>query len=120
MPTFSNFHADGLPKWGGKRNLTANNTTPDEAPVTVSNVISGLAGVDIKTNIQNVSIKIVKSGNTVGHFDLEQISSWDLSGNQIILNSSDEIPVTLVFINTDEAIIGDQRLTSAQNGGILS
>jgi len=119
MPTYSDFYSDGLPKWGAKKNLMSTAVVANSAPEVELNVISGLAGTDIKTNIQNVSIKIVKSGDTVGHFDLEQISTWDLLGTQIVVNSSDEVPVTLVFINADEAIIGDQRLTSAQNGGLL-
>ncbi len=121
MPTFSNFYNDGTTKWSQKVNIQSQAPSPALInPEVNDKVIDGLVGIDIKTNIQGRSIKIQKGATIIGHFELSQSSSWELSGNQITLNSSDEIPVILSFINATEALIGDDRLTIALNGGIIA
>lgn len=125
MPkNFSQFYSNGWSKWNGT-NTSNNNSGLGIASLTTAkppfeNVISGLIAADIKTDIAGESIKIVKTNQIVGHFELSKISTWDLVGVQIVVYSSDAQPVTLVFINLPEAENADQRLLTAQNGGILA
>ena len=65
MPTYSDFYSDGLPKWGAKKNLMSTAVVASSTPEVELNVISGLAGTDIKTNIQ-------KRCNCQQRYDIKQ------------------------------------------------
>lgn len=116
---YSRFYSNGRTKFITKTN---NQVQSVEAPAqnVITNTIDSLYGSSIKTNVQNVSIKILKNSQIVAHFDLKEISSYDLNGSSIIIHSADNKPVTLLFVSDAEAIIGDQRIGVAINGGIVS
>jgi hypothetical protein len=118
---FSSSYSNGRFKWMG----TKQNQLLGVAPTTTvtpppDNVITGLYGLDIKTNVQGKSVKVVSFGNIIAHFSLDEIASWDLTGNSIIINSDDQTPITLLFVNDTEATLGDSRLLICSNGGIVS
>lgn len=116
MANFSNTYSDGAPKWMINKNHLDTVTPQEEVD---SSTISGLLGTDIKTNVQNVSIKIISNNLNLGHFELEKISSVVPVGSAITIYSADEVPTNLIFISTAEASLGHSRITSAINGGLL-
>lgn len=118
MADISNNYSDGSPKWYNKRNLQA--SVIPIPPIIEERVISGLLSQNILTDVQNISFKVVVNGATVAHFALSQLVSADPIGSQIIVYSSDELPITLNFINQTEAMLADARITLCWNGGIVS
>jgi len=127
MADYSNFYNTGQLKWAGKTNqLASGSTSTDDqsgsgnTPQPPSNIITGLLSTDIKTSVQGQSIKITQNSITVAMFMLSEIASWDLNANQITIYSTDLLPLILVFASINEAELGDQRLTDATNGGLLT
>lgn len=118
MADISNNYADGMPKWGSKKNFLAK--ADPIPPVVNERIISGLISQNILTDVQNISVKVIQNGSTVAHFILSQIASIDLIGSQLIVYSSDELPINLGFINSNEASLADARFTLCLNGGIAS
>jgi len=117
MADISNFYSDGSTKWSAKKSFQANNI-PVPIP-SISNVISGLKAVDVQTDVQKISVKIVKDFNIVCHIPLSGYTSTDINGNQLTINTSDELPIILEFINSTEALAADARFTICVNGGIV-
>jgi len=116
MADISNTWSDGNIKWGAKKSFQQNNIP---LPPPSTNVISGLKSTDILTDVQYISIKIVKSNNVVGQVAISGYASHDISGNIIIVYTSDELPLVLEFISVAEALAGDTRFTSCLNGGMV-
>jgi hypothetical protein len=77
----------------------------------------------IKTNIINKTFKVIDN-NTVDdiilHFNLDELTSWDLLDNMISIYTSDEIPTVIRFSSNDEAEEGNERINRLVNGEYLS
>lgn len=117
MADISNNWSDGNIKWSSKKSSQQDNI-PIPVPV-LPNVISGLKSTDILTDLQGVSVKIVKLNNIVGQIAIKGYTSHDINGNIITVYSSDELPLILEFISIAEALAADTRLTTCLNGGIV-
>lgn len=88
------------------------------APILIvgNETISGLYASNIQTDIVNLSLK-VQSGNQIFlHIMLDSITSVDLIGNILQLNSIDEIPFTLSFVDAIEASTASTFIENAING----
>src|SRR3954469_2862421 len=72
----------------------------------------------IKTNIINKTIKIIDN-NTIDdiiiHFNLDEMTSWELIDNMIRIYTSDEIPTVIRFSSNDEAEEGNDRINRLIN-----
>lgn len=124
MADYSNNYTTGQMKWTTKTALattnTSNTVSNNVTPPPVTNIISNLSSSSIQTSVQGQSIKILSSGITTAMFMLSEIVSWDLNSNQITIYSTDQLPLTLLFISIAEASYADDRLTIATNGGLLT
>lgn len=125
MADYSNFYNTGQLKWGINKfpysvNIEGTNAPASTNTNTSSNVFYGLLGTDVKTSVQNQSLQVVHNSVTIALFMLNEIASWDLSANQITIYSTDQLPVTLMFLSTTEAQTADSRLTQISNGAVLS
>lgn len=112
MP-FGNTYSDGTMRWNNKVISTA-----IQLSLIPDNVLNVGVGCNIKTDIINLSFKIVDiDGLTIiAHFMNEEVSGWILQATRIILYSSDKITYYLDFNSEEEAIIGDLRLYKTMEG----
>lgn len=117
MADLSNFNSDGSLKW-----ISKSNTTSSALPVNGQNdrIISGLVAVNVLTDVQSVSIKLIQNGNIITHWSISEIVSIDLNGNFVKVYSSDQLPLTLEFVSSAEAQSADSRFTTCLNGGVVA
>lgn len=119
MADLSNNWVDGSVKWNLKNNVSSSGI-PVSITTNTSNVINGLSATDIQTDVQNISIKILKNNAIVSQIAISGYCSHDLSGNIITIFTSDELPLILEFISYSEALNADARLIICLNGGLTT
>jgi hypothetical protein len=91
---------------------TATVGTASTAPT--PNVIDGLQGVAVKTQLVGKSTKVVLGSQVVANINHDNIAGWTKQG--AVLKVTGANPITLNFLNASEAIIAEQRLTNSING----
>lgn len=79
--------------------------------------VRGLHGNSFVVDTPNVSFKIVdEMGFQKSHYLLNQIVSFDLMDDKIIIHTSDEIKITYVFTSIAEAEQANEKLNDIING----
>ena len=76
---------------------------PEQTVITSDESITGLYACNIQTDIINVSIKVQIVNDVFLHVQLSEITSIDLIGINVIINTADEIPITLSFVDIQES-----------------
>lgn len=83
------------------------------------NTIEGLYGVDLITEVPDKSVCVLINGVKSAHFDLENVTNWEVTGNKLIISTNNSEVWTLSFVNLTEAQLGLTRLEIAMNGGVI-
>lgn len=79
--------------------------------------VKGLHGNSFVVDTPNVSFKIVdEMGFQKGHYILNNIVSFDLIDDKIIIHTSDEVKITYVFTSKIEAEQANEKLNNIING----
>lgn len=98
---------------GRRTNPVAQTTVPAPTP----NVIDGLQGVAVVTQLVGQSTKVVHGSAVVASFSNSNVSGWTKQGATLRVTGPN--PVTLNFINAAEATIAETRLGSSINGNLV-
>lgn len=100
--------------WGdesGKVNKKSKKQEPSSIYVT------GLYGNSFVVDTPNISFKIVdEMGFQKGHYVLNNIVSFDLIEDKIIIHTSDEVSITYVFTSKLDAEIANNKINDIING----
>jgi hypothetical protein len=115
MPSTSSFSSTGGLQYIIKPPFTS--TIPTPPP---TNPFTGLFGCGIVTDVQGVSFNVVLNGKIIGHFENDQVVSWEVNGNTITIKTKDQVSYLLVFILVTEALKADQNINSNMNGIITT
>lgn len=109
MPDF----IDKTPRGGG-RAVPA----PQVVTVPTPESIDNLFGVDVKTNVQDQSVKVVTGATVLAILHIPSITNWALAGNRLTIQGATS--VTLNFRNVSEALVGESRFGQIIDSAILA
>lgn len=109
-----NTHNDGAPKWDIK--YKRNNAPQQDLKNLndVSKVLDGLVCADVIITEATKSFNVSK-GNKEIEVDWEKITSLDSDGNLMVINTIDNIPYALVFIE-GELAKAENKIFAVMNG----
>lgn len=112
--------ADGSLEWLNQplQTSTVSSTTITATPDYTN--IGVLYACDVKTNVLGKSIKVETADGVLFHTLINDITSCDIISNRIIINTADEIPITLTFIDSIDAGIALNNIDIAMNGGYIT
>lgn len=96
----------------GAGNARATNPTP--------NILDGLYGADIKTNVQDISFHVIQNGKVLNHSMIRNVSAYETAGKTMTLKSNDGTQLFFNFISSSEATLGETRIRAIINGGLLA
>lgn len=85
-----------------------------------NNPFQNLFACGIVTDVQGKSFNVVLNGIIIGHFEVDEIVSWELSQNIINVKTKDQVPYALFFYSVTEAINADGRINNNMNGIITT
>lgn len=111
MATTSSFTSTGALQYLQK-NIITNNILSTPA----INPLSNLVACNVFTDIQSISFKVAVQGVILAHFIVDNIVSWEVSLNIIVIKTKDEVAYTLSFVSVGECIIADDRINNMMNG----
>lgn len=86
---------------------------------TIATSFTGLYNTDIKTRLVGVNISVFKNGLEVIVIELASITDVNINGYKVIIFTDDKGPVTLQFINANEATLAFDKILAAGNGEIV-
>lgn len=101
------------------RNALVPEETPASPPPPTPDTANGIVATNLITGVQGLNVTITVTGQILQSIVLTNISHWTVDGNHLIINSIDSDPITITFINSVEAKLASDRLTSAVNGNII-
>lgn len=78
--------------------------------------INVVLGTNIKTSILNTSFKVEVNTAVLAHFEVSEVTSFELISNRIQLYTSDKIPIILIFQSNTDAEVALQRIDDILNG----
>lgn len=114
MADLTNTHFDGAPKWDIKYKKD-NSKLQDVIQYTdTTKVLDGLMCVDVIITVATKSFNVSK-GNKQIEVDWEKITSIDSDGNLMVINTIDNIPYALVFVE-GELPKAENKLFAVMNG----
>lgn len=111
MPSTSSFTNTGALQYTSKQGFVSTTSS-----ITGINPFQSLLSCYIVTDVQDLSFKVISNGVVIGHFINDQIVSWDVQGNSILLKTKDELVYTFSFVSVPECLLGDQRINDNING----
>ena len=83
------------------------------------NMLVAITSLDIKTHVIGQSISAWKGNERIFVWQLPEITEVEKTNNRLIINSDDKSPVTLIFVNTQEAELAAEKFNNAGNGQIV-
>jgi hypothetical protein len=107
------FNEDGSLKWF---DITTQTQTSQATVSFGGGFFTSLYACSIQTNVINRSIQIIIDDMAVAHIQLKGIVAFDLVGDTILLETSDEFPYTLQFVDNIEATKAHDNIDRAING----
>ena len=111
MPTTSLFTSTGALKFTNKKSFVA---TPQS--LGLPNPFQNLLACYIVTDVQNISFFVKINGIPVIHFINDNVVSWELSNNVVVVKTKDEVVYSLSFVTASEAILANERIDDNING----